>query len=235
MVLRENERRLPDEKKLYILFDAMYGNLATKASSHHNPITVCPEVKPYVITLGAISKVFAATGVRVGWCLGPSPVLQKMKNLLTHMGAWAPMAEQKAVARFLPQTDAIKRYLKNFKGELNYRLDAIYTGIKNLRKGGFPIDAVAPQGGLYLSIRIDLIGRVINGKKIETAADISEYLLQQSSFAVLPFSVFGSSDELPWFRISVGTSQKWDIPVMIKKLEEALTPFRFVEQPLSSI
>ena len=68
--------------------------------------------------LDGISKVFAATGVRVGWALGPSIIIDKMKAILTHLGAWAPMAEQKAVARFLLQKENIDAYLAHFKAEV---------------------------------------------------------------------------------------------------------------------
>jgi aspartate aminotransferase len=72
----------------------------------------------------------------VGWSLGPAHVLAKMKAILSHVGAWAPMAEQKAVARFLPQQEAIENYLDHFKSELEYRLRRIYEGIIRLKKKG---------------------------------------------------------------------------------------------------
>ncbi len=52
-------------------------------------------MKEYTIFVDGISKAFAATGVRVGWSLGPANVIAKMKAILSHIGAWAPMAEQK--------------------------------------------------------------------------------------------------------------------------------------------
>src|SRR5947207_3090335 len=81
-----------------------------------------PEMRNYTVYIDAISKVFASTGVRVGWSLGPKPILEKMKAILSHVGAWAPMAEQKAVAKFLYQKEAIDTYLANFKRELEERL-----------------------------------------------------------------------------------------------------------------
>ena len=60
-------------------------------------------MRQYTIFIDAISKVFAATGVRVGWSFGPATIISKMKAILTHIGAWAPMAEQKAVAYYLGQ------------------------------------------------------------------------------------------------------------------------------------
>lgn len=226
LVIEENRRR-KNGKKLYLLFDAMYGCLTAGKHQHYNPLQLDPEIRPYLVTVNAVSKIFAATGMRVGWCLGPTEVLIKMRNLLTHMGAWAPMAEQKAVARFLVQRIPVRQYLIHFREEVQDRLEAIYRGITSLQHKGYPVHAIKPEGGIYLSVEIDLIGKPGGKGELKDASAIALYLLEQSGFAILPFSVFGSSELMPWFRISVGTCRKMDIPVMLKKLESALQPFQF--------
>lgn len=91
-------------------------------------------MKEYTIFIDAISKVFASTGVRVGWALGPSTIISKMKAILTHTGAWGPMAEQKGLARFLHQKENIDKYLNYFKSEIEIRLRIIYEGLMQLKK-----------------------------------------------------------------------------------------------------
>ena len=100
MVLEENERRGESEKKLYVMYDQMYWHLTYGTIKHYDPVSLRPAMRNYTIFIDAISKVFAATGVRVGWGMGPASVIAKMRMILTHVGAWAPMAEQKAVAKF---------------------------------------------------------------------------------------------------------------------------------------
>jgi aspartate aminotransferase len=226
LVVQENERR-KDGKKLYVLFDSMYGCLTADQCYNYNPFQLNPAIRPYLITINAMSKIFAATGMRLGWCLGPAEVLNKMRNLLTHVGAWAPMAEQKATARFLVQSEAVSKYLRKFKTEIAERLELIYNGCILLKNRGYPVKAIKPQGSIYLSVYFPLLGESINGKELKTAGDIAGYFLEQSGFAILPFSVFGSSEKLSWFRISVGTCRKQDIPEMLKKLQLALDPFQF--------
>jgi len=51
-------------------------------------------MRDYTIFVDGISKVLAATGVRVGWGYGPKRIIDKMKSITSHMGAWAPKAEQ---------------------------------------------------------------------------------------------------------------------------------------------
>ena len=101
LVLEENARRGEKEKKLYVMYDQMYWHLTYGNIRHYNPVSLRSEMRNYTVFIDAISKVFAATGVRVGWSFGPATIISKMKAILTHIGAWAPMAEQKAMAHFL--------------------------------------------------------------------------------------------------------------------------------------
>lgn len=210
-VLEENKRRQGNEKKLYILFDQMYWQLTYGTNQHHDPVSVCPDIRPYVIYVDAISKSFAATGVRVGWAFGPSAVLDKMKTILTHVGAWAPMAEQKAVAHFLLNAPAVTEYLSAFKAQLQERLQLIYNGFICLKQEGFPVDAIAPQAAIYLTVRIGLPQAHI-------------LLLKDAGIGILPFAVFGAPGHSPWYRISVGTCKKEDIAPMLASLKKALCP-----------
>ena len=54
--------------------------------------------------------------------MGPSSIINKMKAILGHVGAWAPMAEQKAVANFLGNKNAIEKYLVHFKNGLEEQI-----------------------------------------------------------------------------------------------------------------
>src|SRR5690606_17444432 len=205
MVIEENKRRGPGEKKLYVMYDQMYWHLTYGDIRHHDPVSLRPEMREYTIFIDAISKVFAATGVRVGWSLGPASIISKMKAILTHLGAWAPMAEQKALANYLGKRDAIKAFLSNFKKELEERLRRIYEGFMKLKSEGLPVDAIAPEAAIYLTIKIDLVGRKTReGKLLESQSDVTAYILNDAKLAVVPFYAFGASKSSAWYRLSVG-------------------------------
>jgi aspartate aminotransferase len=180
-------------------------------------------MQPYTVFIDAISKAFAATGVRVGWAFGPQVVLDKMKAIMSHVGSWAPMAEQKAVARFLYNTEAIDNYLKHFKSEVEVRLRNIYNGFQQLKKEGFSVDAIAPQAAIYLTIKIDLAGKTTaGGNKLSQQSDVTAYLLNEAKLAVVPFYAFGADKSSPWYRLSVGTCKKEEIGEMIDQLRSSL-------------
>jgi len=223
MVIEENKRRSAAEKKLYVMYDQMYWHLTYGDIKHYNPVSLRPEMREYTIFIDAISKVFAATGVRVGWSMGPAMVIQKMKAILTHIGAWAPMAEQKAVANYLGNRDGIKNYLSHFKTEIEERLRRIYAGFTQLKKEGLPVDAIAPEAAIYLTIKIDLAGKKTStGKILADQSEVTAYVLNNAGLAVVPFCAFGADKSSAWYRLSIGTCKKEEIDEMIGKLREAL-------------
>jgi aspartate aminotransferase len=223
LVLQENKRRGPDEKKLFVMYDQMYWHLTYGSIEHYNPVSLRSEMRQYTIFVDAISKVFAATGVRVGWSFGPAAVISKMKAILTHLGAWAPMAEQKAVAYYLGNREAINKYLVHFKTEIEVRLRNIYNGFIALKNEGLPVDAIAPEAAIYLTIKIDLAGKkTAGGIVLKDQGDVTDYILNEAKLAVVPFYAFGADISSAWYRLSVGTCKKDEIGEMLEKLKEAL-------------
>ncbi|PWU04698.1 MAG: aminotransferase [Bacteroidetes bacterium] len=227
LVLAENNRRGEGEKKLYLMYDQMYWLLTYGDIRHYDPVNLRPAMREYTIYIDAISKCFASTGVRVGWALGPAAIINKMKAIMSHLGAWAPMAEQKAVAKFLLQDDHIDAYLHHFKSELEIRLRGIYNGFMSLKEKGLPVNAITQQAGIYLTIQVDATGkRTPNGNVLEKQSDVTAYLLNEASLAVVPFYAFGSSRSSSWYRLSVGTCKKEEIPEMIEHLGKALSKLK---------
>jgi aspartate aminotransferase len=223
LVIEENTRRGDGEKKLYVMYDQMYWHLTYGNIHHYNPVSLRPAMRAYTIYIDAISKVFAATGVRVGWSVGPSVVINKMKSILTHVGAWAPMAEQKAVANYLGNREWINKFLIHFKSEIEVRLKRIYDGFMQLKSEGLHVDAIAPEAAIYLTIQFDLVGKKTSEEKtLKDQGEVTAYILSEAKLAVVPFYAFGASRSSTWYRLSVGTCKKEEINEMIGKLREAL-------------
>jgi aspartate aminotransferase len=223
LVLAENKRRGPDEKPLYVLYDQIYWLLTFGNTEHHDPVTLRPELRDYVIYIDGISKCFAATGVRVGYSFGPTAIIDKMKSILGHVGAWAPKAEQVATAHFLPETAAVDEFLASMKTRLDSSLGGLFNGLKELQSQGYPVDAVAPAGAIYLTIKIDVLGRSTpDGTLLKTTAELTSYLISEAKLALVPFSAFGTPATEPWFRASVGAETVESIQAALPRLKAAL-------------
>ena len=227
LVLAENQRRGPDEKPLYVLYDQIYWLLTFGETAHVDPVSLRPALRDYVVYIDGISKCFAATGVRVGYAFGPSAIIDKMKSLLGHIGAWAPKAEQVATAAFLPQESEVMAFLSHFKAGLQASLEALYQGLTALREQGYPVDAIAPAGAIYLTAKIDVLGRTTAaGTVLASTKEITDYLLTEAQLAVVPFSAFGASAQEPWFRLSVGAESAASIRAALPRLQATLDKLR---------
>ncbi len=222
-VVAENRRRGPRGKPLYVMFDQVYWALTFGAADFRHPLAVCPEIGEYAVFVDGMSKAFAATGVRVGWATGPRPVIGKMSALIAHMGAWAPKPEQAAAGVFLADTGAVERHLAGFRAQLAARLEAFHAGVMALKSKGHAVDAIAPQAAIYLSVKIDIQGRQsADGKRLDSDGAVQDYLLNEAKIGILPFSWFGAKNYANWFRLSVGTCRREEIPDILGSLESAL-------------
>lgn len=224
LILEENKKRsLENKKPLYLLFDQIYWALTFGQTKHYNPVSLRPEMKNYTIFVDGISKSLAATGIRLGWSMGPKNIIDKMKSILTHIGAWAPKAEQVAAAVFLNNLEHYDEYLNEIKIKINDRLVSFYNGFLNLKKEGFDVDAISPEAAIYLTVQFRLHGKKTNsGSVLNTTADITKYLLEEAKVAIVPFYAFGASDNSNWYRISVGNCDLEDVNSIINNLRFAL-------------
>ncbi len=223
MVVEENKRRGKERKPVYLFFDQIYWILTYGKTKHFNPVELCPEIRDYIIFIDGISKCFAATGVRVGWAFGPKPIIDKMNSMMSHIGAWAPKPEQIGLARFLRKKDEVDKFFRHYKNELMKRLNIFYDTFTQLKGEGYKVDAIPPQGAIYLTVKLDLNGmKTPGGKILESTDDVLKYVLDDAKTALVPFYAFGASRDLPWYRLSVGTCSLQDAHDASVSLKEAL-------------
>lgn len=227
LVLEENARRSRAERPLYLLYDHVYWMLTFGTTAHYDPLTLRAELAPYTILVDGISKSFAATGVRVGWVVGPSDVVHHMASIIGHIGAWAPRAEQVAVAKLLSATDEIKAFHRALKAGIRQRLERLYDALSTMRSEGLPVDVIPPMGALYLSVRFALNGRhTASGTLLTTNEDIRTFLLREAGLAAVPFQAFGVNSDRGWFRLSVGAVSLEELTHMLPRLKDALQALR---------
>jgi aspartate aminotransferase len=213
-VVEENRKReAANRRPLFILHDQMYGSLVTRGQTHYYPAALVPECARYLISADGVSKAYAGTGLRLGWMLVAPAVGARIRDLLSHAGAWAPRPEQAAVAEFLGNTEAIANFRREMDERLAERLNAMHAGFSHLKAEGYPVDCINPQGAIYFSAQFRLHGKSVGGVAIKTDDDIRNILLERAGMAVVPFQAFGVTGNTGWFRLSAGA-------VSINELEE---------------
>lgn len=223
-VVEENARRTEAGRPaLFLVYDMVYWMLTHGETEHHDPIRLVPEVAPFTVLIDAISKSFASTGLRVGWGIVPPYLQPKFKALIGHMGAWAPRPEQHATAWLLGRDDVIDEWLTDFGARITERLDLIYTRFSEMARSGLPVRAIAPQGAIYLSIQVDLIGQTLpDGRVLDSNEAIRVYLLEEAGMAIVPFRAFGLEGETGWFRMSIGAVGVDELALGLDRLEDAV-------------
>ena len=118
LVAENNRRKQIGRRPVMMLFDQVYWMLVGSGYQHYSPVQLVPEVAPYVVHIDAISKCFAATGLRVGWGVLPKELQPKMKALIGHMGAWAGHPEQIATAKLLRRPDVMQTYMAEMRSKV---------------------------------------------------------------------------------------------------------------------
>jgi aspartate aminotransferase len=223
-VVRENDaRRARGERELFLLYDQVYWMLCLADAGHVTPAGLVPDVGGVTLLIDAISKAFAATGLRVGWAVGPADVIERMSAVLGHVGGWAPRAEQRAVARFLDDAAAVRGFMADFRGAVDARLARLHAGFEAMRARGLPVESLPPMGAIYLSVRIDPRGgRTPAGVRLDGGEDVRRYLLESAGVGLVPFRAFGVERDDGWFRLSVGAVSLADIEAALPRIDAAL-------------
>jgi aspartate aminotransferase len=222
-VAEENRRRTKTLKRpVIVLYDHVYWMLTFGERMHHTPVELVPESAGWTVFVDSISKGLAATGLRVGWAIGPPPIISRMADLIGHMGAWAPRAEQIATARLLESEDELDAFEVSMRQSLQSRLEDLHAAFERMRENRFPVRSLSPEGGIYLSAQIALKGYQSSGRILDTNDSIRRYLLEAAGIAVVPFQAFGYPNEDGWFRLSVGAVSKDQVRAVLPRLTKAL-------------
>ncbi|HEU4563221.1 MAG TPA: aminotransferase class I/II-fold pyridoxal phosphate-dependent enzyme [Gemmatimonadaceae bacterium] len=223
LVLEENARRSRRDRPLYVMYDQVYWMLTFGETRHVDPVTLRPEMAPYTIYIDGVSKAFAATGLRVGWIVGPEDLVRPMSSFLGHVGAWAPRAEQVATARWLSRPEDVAAYREELTGGLQLRLGRLHDGLMAMRDSGLPVEAIVPMGAIYLSARFALAGRrTPEGETLRTNEQIRQWMLHAAGLAAVPFQAFGAAEDDGWFRLSVGATSVEEIDRTLPRLRAAI-------------
>lgn len=220
-IVEENRRRElhGSERPLFLLYDQIYSSIRVKDNKHRYALALVPESAPYVLTMDGASKTFSATGLRVGWLLAAPAIVKKVGELVSHMGAWAPHAEQVGATELLNDPAAIAGYRETMDAAVHERLDALHRGFAAMRDEGLPVDVLCPDGAIYVSLQLRLRGERAGGRVLEDNEAIRSLVLEQAGVAIVPFQAFGLMRETGWFRLSVGA-------VSLEEIAEALSRVR---------
>ena len=179
---------------MYCGVTPMSGSFPTKSTS---TCVTTPDLADRVLVMSGVSKTYAMTGWRIGFCGGPAGLIRAMVIMQSHATAGVSTVGQAAAAAVL---DGPQDVVGEMVAAYHRRRDLV---VGMLRQAPGLICAV-PEGAFYVFPSIaGCIGRVsAGGQRIDTDRDFATALLEEQHVAVVHGTAFGMS---PHVRISYAT------------------------------
>lgn len=174
---------LLDHPQVMIASDDMYEHIQWSGQPFSNILNACPALYNRTLVFNGVSKTYAMTGWRIGYCAGPAPLIAAMSNVQAQSTS-SPnsMAQVAAEAALTGPQDCVANMRDAYQARYEFLANALsdIPGVK----------CAPAQGSFYLfpdfSAVIEALPDVTND------LELAEYLLLNANVAVLPGSAFGT-------------------------------------------
>ena len=151
------------------------------------------------ITINGVSKAFAMTGWRIGYLAAPEWIAKACYKIQGQITSGANTIAQRATITALKTPITTFQYMKD---EFRKRRDIVVNLLREVK--GFKV--YEPQGAFYVFPDISyFFGKILRGRKINTASDFALYLLEEAGVATVTGEAFGDKNCI---RLSYATSEK---------------------------
>ena len=177
---------------LYILADEIYYQLIYDGIEFTSIASLGEEVKERTMLINGVSKSYAMTGWRVGYCAANKTLAKIMSNYLSHStSAPSTISQWASVEALTGPQESIEAMRLAFLERRDYIVKRI-----NEIPG---VSCIKPNGAFYVMMNIEkLVGRTLGGKLIENDDDFAVALLEKALVAVVPCSGFGMKNFVRW-------------------------------------
>ncbi len=165
------------DKNIAVLSDEIYGALTYKG--RHVPFASIDGMKDRTVTINGFSKAFAMTGWRLGYAMGPKPLIAAMLKIHQYAIMCAPTASQYAAVEALRSCDD---EVEAMRREYDRRRRVMVKGFRDMGLSCFE-----PLGAFYVFPNISSLGM--------TSEDFATALLKEEKVAVVPGTAFGAGGE----------------------------------------
>ncbi len=177
---------------LYILADEIYYQLIYDGMEFTSVASLGEEIKERTLLINGVSKSYAMTGWRVGYCAANKTLAKIMSNFLSHStGAPSTISQWASVEALTGPQESIEAMRLAFLERRDYIVKRI-----NEIPG---VSCIKPNGAFYVMMNMEkLVGKTLGGKLIENDDDFAVALLEKALVAVVPCSGFGMKNFVRW-------------------------------------
>ncbi len=174
------------EHELWVLTDEIYEHLVYDGVGTGSMPVLCPDLVDQCVVVNGVAKTYAMTGWRVGWMIGPKDVVKAATNLQSHATSnVANVSQRAALAALTGDLTAVE--------EMRTAFDRRRRTIVSMLNEIDGVVCPTPLGAFYAYPQVKaLLGREHGGVRIDTSAELAEWILEQAEVAVVPGEAFGS-------------------------------------------
>jgi aspartate aminotransferase len=200
------------ERGWVVISDDIYDTIVYDEGKLAHILNVEPKLKEQVIVLNGVSKSFAMTGWRIGYCAGPKHVIAAMNKIQSQSTSNPCSISQKAA---LAAVSGPQDFPHIMKESFVKRVEVILAHLQSIPG----VHCVKPQGAFYVFPNMSAYyGKRCDEKVIDGSVAMADYLLDEALIATVPGAAFGSD---AFVRFSFATS----MPVIeegMRRLKTAL-------------
>lgn len=197
--------RYPD---VFIATDDIYEHLRWDGNPYYNIVNACPALRDRTVVINGVSKAYAMTGWRVGFCGGAADVVYQMNKLQGQSTAHTAAVSQVAAAAAL---NGDQQCVRDMVNAYQRRHQLVQTGLATIGA----IDYLPAQGTFYCLPDFSRIIDQLEG--VDDDQQLADWLLDHLGIAMIPGSAFGAPGHL---RLSYATSDE-DIEEALERLNRA--------------
>ena len=201
------------EHDCWIILDEIYAQLVYGDFEQHSLLSVAPDLKDRIVVVDGVSKAYAMTGWRIGWCLAPATLVKACTKLQSQSTKNpAAVAQHAAVEALRGPQDAVGAMRSAFET----RRALVVEGLN-------AIDGIScrqPEGAFYAFASVQgLIGKRHEGGVLDNDLQVVTYLLEEARCAFVPGSAFGAPG---YMRMSYAASEE-DLREGLRRVQEAVS------------
>ncbi|MBP2033597.1 aspartate aminotransferase [Clostridium algifaecis] len=187
------------ENDLIIISDEIYENFNYGNSKCTSIASLSEDAYNRTVVINGVSKTYSMTGWRIGYAAGSEKIINFMNNVQSHTTANPNSIAQYAVLEALNgDQSSVGLMVKQFKDRRDYIVEEINSN--NI------LSCLKPSGAFYIMIDISkMLGKVINGNRVNNSIDFCSLLLDEEKVAVIPGDGFGVSN---YVRLSYAVSME---------------------------
>jgi len=167
-------------RNLVLISDEIYESITYDGHRHTSPASLSPEVRERCVVVNSLSKTYAMTGWRLGYCAAPKDIIQSMLLVLQQSSRGpATFVQDAGIAALTGPQDCVQQ-MRDVYAQRRQSVSAALDGIPH-------VDILEPEGGFFTMLDVHRTGR--------TSDEVRRHLLHEHGLVVIHGRAYGAGGE----------------------------------------